>query len=300
MKILNLWYQHNAAFVRHIWESFAAGANKLGYTTRYIDKGTDPQDIDGINVIWSMLWQDHMLPNKKVWQTSLYRGEPFIVMDLGALYRYGTYKVAVNGINNDGYFGPKFNDDKRAKKLDLHIREWKSNPNGPIVIAAQNSNSGQFKFFDEQMHWTISIMKNIRLHTDRKIILRHHHRHTLELLWTPNNFEYTECVKEPGTETVLPGTDWITHDKWKFDVDDAYCIINYCSNPSIQAALMGLPLFTTKHSLAWEVGNLDITNINNPITPDRTQWLNDIAYTEWYPEEIATGEVLDRLIDRNV
>ena len=29
--------------------------------------------------------------------------------------------------------------------------------------------------------------------------------------------------------------------------------------------------------------------INDPVMPDRTQWANKLAYTEWWPNEIKKG-----------
>jgi hypothetical protein len=35
--------------------------------------------------------------------------------------------------------------------------------------------------------------------------------------------------------------------------------------------------------------------IENPAMPDREQWANDLAYTEWAVDEIARGEPIDRI-----
>jgi hypothetical protein len=42
-------------------------------------------------------------------------------------------------------------------------------------------------------------------------------------------------------------------------------------------------------SLAYDVANKDFSTIENPIMPDRQQWLNDYVHTEWTVEEIAQG-----------
>mgnify|MGYP007000113492 len=66
-------------------------------------------------------------------------------------------------------------------------------------------------------------------------------------------------------------------------------------NPATQAVIEGVPVFTGPSSLAWPVANPDFTTLGMPKRPDRTQWLNDIAYTEWTLEEIAQGKPLNRL-----
>jgi hypothetical protein len=59
--------------------------------------------------------------------------------------------------------------------------------------------------------------------------------------------------------------------------------------------MQGIPVFVGPDSLAYDVGNTDLTKINSPSMPDRTQWLNDIAYTEWTIEEISQGLPIKRL-----
>ena len=51
----------------------------------------------------------------------------------------------------------------------------------------------------------------------------------------------------------------------------------------------------TTHFHWFPLTNKDFTTIGMPKRPDRTQWLNDIAYTEWTLEEIAQGKPLNRL-----
>jgi hypothetical protein len=60
--------------------------------------------------------------------------------------------------------------------------------------------------------------------------------------------------------------------------------------------LAGVPAFVNATSLAAPVGNLDLSRINDPARPDRTEWLEQLAHTEWYTEEIASGVPLSRLL----
>ena len=59
--------------------------------------------------------------------------------------------------------------------------------------------------------------------------------------------------------------------------------------------IQGIPVFVGPDSLAFDVGCTNLASINGPVMPDRTQWLNDIAYTEWTLEEIEQGIPLKRL-----
>jgi hypothetical protein len=55
-------------------------------------------------------------------------------------------------------------------------------------------------------------------------------------------------------------------------------------------------VFTSPASLSAPVGNFDLANIEKPLRPERQQWLNDLAYTEWTVEEIKQGIPLGRLL----
>ena len=54
---------------------------------------------------------------------------------------------------------------------------------------------------------------------------------------------------------------------------------------------MGVPAFVSTHSLAYNISNdIDfLFDIENPMMPDRQQWLNDYAHTEYTLEEISQG-----------
>jgi hypothetical protein len=89
-----------------------------------------------------------------------------------------------------------------------------------------------------------------------------------------------------------------TYDSFDYDrcLSTAWAVINHNSGPGTQAILNGVPAFVHSSSLASTVGNLDLSAIDNPVRPDRTAWLEKLACTEWYTEEIATGLPLKRLL----
>jgi hypothetical protein len=56
-----------------------------------------------------------------------------------------------------------------------------------------------------------------------------------------------------------------------------------------------VPAFTGPSSLAFDVAEQNLRNIENPLYGDRTQWLNDYAHTEFTVEEISQGIPLKHL-----
>ena len=89
-----------------------------------------------------------------------------------------------------------------------------------------------------------------------------------------------------------------TYDSFDYErcLSTAWAVVNHNSGPGSQAVLNGVPAFVHSSSLAAPVGNLDLSTINDPVKPDRTAWLDRLAHTEWYADEIATGLPLKRLL----
>jgi len=79
--------------------------------------------------------------------------------------------------------------------------------------------------------------------------------------------------------------------------DDVHCTISWSSNPGIHSVINGVPAFVSTHSLAYPVANdIDfLHDIERPMMPDRQQWLNDYAHTEYTVEEISQGIPLKHL-----
>lgn len=68
----------------------------------------------------------------------------------------------------------------------------------------------------------------------------------------------------------------------------AALVIAWNSNSLVDAVLAGVPVIACdRGSMAWPVAAHEIGA--EPIRPDRTQWLHDLAYTQWTLDEIASG-----------
>ena len=275
----SLWTNNGALNSRPVFDAFAHSCVQLGHDIVYNDPSAD------IDVIWSVLWHGRMAPNKEIWDKAKAAGKNIIVLEVGGLNRGITWKVGLNGINRDAYFGGLHNNSSRADALGLLLKPWRNNENGPIVIACQHSASEQWRQQKRPGTWVFEAIQEIRKHTEKEVIIRPHPRCRIDGIQHEfNNVRIQEPMKIPGT-----------YDDFDFKIEDAYAVVNWSSNPATHAILEGIPVFVGPSSLAYEVGNPDYTTINNPLKPDRTQWLNDIAHTEWTIDEISAGLPLKRL-----
>ena len=89
-------------------------------------------------VIWSVLWHGRMANNQQVYEHYRSQDKPVVVIEIGALYRGNTWKVAVNNITAQGYYGHLDNLDwDRPQKLRISLATHLS-PKPNIVIALQH------------------------------------------------------------------------------------------------------------------------------------------------------------------
>ena len=272
----SLWTDYGALNSGPVFDAFANSLVDNGHTVVYNDNSAD------VNVIWSVLFNGRMAGNKAVWENK----KPTIVLEVGGIKRGTTWKVGLNGINRDAYFGDKDNDRTRADRLGLVCKPWRSNGDF-ILICGQHDKSLQWRDMPRMSNWFLNTYDEIRKHTERPIVFRPHPRCRLEHI-------------ERGLRHVTrqePRHVNGTYDDFDMGFNNVHCTISYSSNPGVHSVIEGVPAFVSPSSLAYDVGNdIDfLHDIEQPLMPDRQQWLNDYAWTEFTVEEISQGIPLKHL-----
>jgi len=233
-------------------------------------------------VIWSVLWNGRMAPNQQVYEHYRAQGKPVIVVEVGALYRGNTWKVAVNNVTAQGYYGHLNNLDlDRPKKLKISLAtQVQSKPN--IIIAMQHTKSLQVAGIPNMTEWLTTTIGILRNNTDRPITIRPHPRCKMAM-----------PLLSPGVEIEQPRLIENTYDN--FDMHfDCRAVVNYNSGPGIQAAIAGARPIVDNTSLAYPVG-VGYADIEQPYNVDRHLWLAQICHTEYTVEELRRGLWLKRI-----
>ena len=267
-------FTHNGALnSKPVFEAFAQGVSTLGHEVTYNNLDAD------VAVIWSVLWHGRMSANKHVWDHFKKQNKKVIVLEVGALFRGTTWKVGIDGINGDAVFPDGNNKSDRAEQLGLKLKPWNTD-GSKIVICTQHDKSQQWEGMPPIQQFVSDMIRGVQMWTDREIVVRPHPR----------------CkIKIPGIEVQTPKQIPGTYDDFDLQFEDVYALINWSSNPATQAVMNGIPVFTGQSSLAWDMSMKSLTNINNPLMPDREQWLNNLAYTEWSVPEISQGTPIKHL-----
>jgi hypothetical protein len=74
------------------------------------------------------------------------------------------------------------------------------------------------------------------------------------------------------------------------DLQGAHAVVTFNSNTGVDAVIAGVPIFTIdRGSMAWEVSDHDLSEIEKPNLYDREQWAHNLAYTQWTMAEMAGG-----------
>ena len=240
-----------------------------------------------IAIIQSVLWAGRMRPNKTIWDHYQAQNKPIIVLEVGGLIRNKTWKIGINGINADADFCNDNCDDERVQKLGLKLKPWKKIGDN-IIICGQHGDSEQWRYMPPMTEWILSIIDELKKYTDRKIIIRPHPR-----------YKVTPKYKYKNVLIANPRQINGSYDNFNFEetLERSWAVVSYSSNPANCAVMEGTPVFVGSSSLAYPVGHdiNDLSKIEEPIYPDRTQWLNNLSYTEWSVEELASGLPWKRL-----
>jgi len=251
---------------------------------------------EDIPVIWSVLWHGRMAKNKYIWEDAKAKKKSILVIEVGGIKRGKTWKVGLNGINRDAFFGDAGNDSRRSNLLDLRLKPWRTDglrlkpwrTDGEyILLCGQHDKSQQWNMLPSMDRWVAETIENIRHYTDRPIIFRQHPRCPVRNI----ERQYTDVIRQNPRH--LPNT----YDDFDMGFDNIYATVSWTSNPGIHSVIQGVPSYTSPSSLAWDVSIKSLVNLNNPPLPDRTQWLNDYAHTEWTVKEIGQGLPFEKLFN---
>ena len=234
------------------------------------------------------------------------KGLYIITFDAGLLSSFGNvvthpkhhWRVSLFSPMNNGNFlsdnSPNDRWEMLHKEFDVKYEPWrKSNPDDPILFVLQPKDNWSMNELDPIV-WFNDVYNKIRPLTKRKFIVRPHPNHVGTIEKRMSEF--------PGDVEVAIGQTLFQGDEKKFyrfhfqeAIANAHAVVTHNSTASTDSCVRGIPTFCTSDlAICWPVANTDLTKIENPNMPDRTQWLYDLGYKMWTTEEIKNGTVFKR------
>ena len=69
---------------------------------------------------------------------------------------------------------------------------------------------------------------------------------------------------------------------------------------AVEAMCEGIPVFCDNKSFAVDVGNVELSDIENPYYGGPEPWLYSLAYQQFTPEELSNGTAVEILMDKGI
>lgn len=184
---------------------------------------------------------------------------------------------------------------KISNNLNLSLKDWRTS--GDHILICLQRNGGWSMGKVDVQDWAMQTIETLRQHTDRPIVVRAH----------PGDKAAREYLDPKSPKCKIKFSKRVTLSQNKNLVDDlrnCWAAVNYNSSPVVGAAIEGVPIFvmdTTKSQCA-EVANTDLTQIENPLMPDRQKWVERLSMFHWNFDELKSGECwqhMRKFIKRN-
>jgi hypothetical protein len=189
-------------------------------------------------------------------------GKPFIYFDRGYFKRGRTSYAGLPKGEGMGFFRVHFGefqmmelrntDPARFAALGVRVRDWRKGGRD-IVFAMQ---SPHYRRFHNSLSWERRALLRLRRTSARQIRPRH------------------KGDRPPFEQ----------------DIARAHCVVSHGSIAAVEAAVLGIPVFVSEESAARHVGATDVREIENPVYPNRDNWLAALANCQFSWDEILRGE----------
>lgn len=139
--------------------------------------------------------------------------------------------------------------DDRLKKWKVNIEPWRKGGRDIVVIPPSTFYMDLYGMRD----WQRATIEELGRHTDRKI-------HVKE-----SKGRLRECLLEEH---------------------DAHAVVCAISVAGMEAALMGVPVFSTPACCSWPINAGPLEKIESPERPDRHEWACSLAYASFHADEL--------------
>ena len=270
-----------------LMDNFAQGVKSQGdEVIEYRDNRLPDQKLDAGFVLGYTL-EDNF--RKKIINILESKNVPRIFVDSNILHysrkEHEWHRYSLNSVypNSGTYFFNELDTNKWLVYSQWHnakLKPWRENGNHILILAQRPK--GWNMFGNDQDAWLDSVISQIRKYSNRPIVVRMHPG-------DGSRFKQIDKIKKRYSNTVSVSEK----DNIKEDLIDCWCSVGYNSTPNVVSAIEGVPVYVQDptHSWASDIAFTDLSLIENPPLPDRSQWINKIANIHWSNDEVKSGKL---------
>lgn len=202
-------------------------------------------------------------------------GGRVLVLETGYINRgagpQNHYALGWDGLNGRADFRNAGSPPDRAEKLGIELKERRYG--SEVILCGQVPWDASVDFSDHQS-W-LRQSAGALLDWGYKVVFRPH-----PLAVLPN----------------IPGCSYSVGGALVNALHDAHCVVTFNSNSGVEAAIDGVPVIAVDQgAMVWPIANHSLMAVQQPMLPNRQQWLNDIAYAQWTPDEMRSGEAWNHI-----
>jgi hypothetical protein len=137
-------------------------------------------------------------------------------------------------------------------------------------------------FGNDQDKWVDSTIEQIRTYSARPIMIRMHPG-------DGTRFEAAQRLQAKYGRSVKISS----HVNIREALANCWCTVGYNSTPNAVAVIEGIPAYVEDpvHSWAQDVAFTNLSQIEQPPMPDRSEWIHKIANIHWSNEEVRAGKL---------
>jgi hypothetical protein len=275
-------------FKRDMLTAFAQGVAAAGDAVSLVDQQhTVDADIAVVQGWVGMKTGAHLALRKQVIDQQRSQGRHVMIIDSnlfgflepGDFNRYLRYSL--DGIfPTTGYYFDNNIDTSRwphiAASYGFVERPWRQR--GKKILVCLQRVGGWSMDGQEVLSWLGSTIATIRAYTDRPILIRAH----------PGSLSVMPAVQKQHPDIQISHSADLRH-----DFESTWATVTYNSSPGVASVLWGIPAFVTdpcpQRSQAWPWVNTNLVDIDNPNTPDRTEFYHKLAQCHWLTADLASG-----------
>jgi hypothetical protein len=267
-----------------LMDNFAEGVRSQGdEVIEFRDNRLPDQKLDAGFVLGYTLEENF---RKKIIDQLRLQKTPSVFVDSNILHyarpehEWHRYSIGSVYPNSGTYFFDQLDTSKWYKFAGWHnvtLRPWRQH-GSHILILCQRPKG--FNMFTDQEVWLDKTISKIRKHSNRDIMIRMH----------PGDgarFKQIEKIqKKYGTTVTIS-----EHANIRDALVNCWCTVGLNSTPNVVAAIEGVPGYIEDTTRSWaaDVAFTDLSMIENPPLPDRTDWSHKIANIHWSNTEVRSG-----------
>ena len=250
--------------------------SKCNWVRRCLLKGYYPaqriqQRSDTIDLVPSHFW-GFIENNEHAINTLKRAGIDWYFWDMPYYGRWNGLREALNP-NQDFYWRVSRNHIHYRKTEDYpsdRFNAWGVEPQeyktgSKILICPSSETMTRYVTGMSVDMWVKAITHGVRKYTDRPIEVRY---------------------KPRGKGTSGPAVALVPFAE---QAKDTHCVVTSISLCAMEAQLLGIPTICHPDSFAADISSTKLEDIENPLRTDRAQWFNNLAYSQFTQDEIASG-----------